>query len=77
MAKKQGSSVLLTLLGLAGGFIAGPILVLSMMSSASRSGHPVGYEGIFYLMVSPFAGAVAGGVLSNLLQKGRDFEDLE
>lgn len=73
MAKKQGSSVLLNLAGLLGGFIAGPILVLLMMSSGQR----VGYEGIFYLLVSPFAGAAAGVALCNLPSKGKDFEDLD
>lgn len=48
-----------------------------MMSSASRSGHPVGYEGFFYLLVSPFVGAAGGVMLCNALEKGSDFEDLE
>jgi hypothetical protein len=74
MARNKVSLVFLNLLGLVGGTIAGPALVLSMMSSAARSGNPVGYEGIFYLMVSPFAGAIAGVAVCNLPNKNKDPE---
>ena len=60
---------LLSFLGAVGGSIAGLVLVIAMMMSAARSGKPVGYEGFFYLLASPFVGAAVGVKACHSLNK--------